>query len=161
MNNNILIIYFSYTGNTRSIAEQIHDVVGGTLFEIQPAEPYSSDYDTCEAQAKRETREGYRPVLATECDDFESYDMIFVGSPNWFNTIAPPVATFLAEHNWDGKTIVPFCTNGGGGLGQVKADIGKLCEGGKILNCLELYENGGRGANDKISKWLSDVDLSK
>lgn len=153
MKENILIAYFSYLGHTRELAEQIHKAVGGTLYEIRPAEAYSSDYDTCEAQAKKETRDGYRPPLADTCDNLASFSTIVLGTPNWFNTMAPPVATFLSMNDFSGKTVVPFCTHGGGGLGRIQRDIQKMAQGASVLDALALYENDINGAGTKIDAW--------
>lgn len=159
--NKILIAYFSYQGHTRQVAEQIRKAVGGTLFEIKPAQAYSDDYDTCEAQAKKETREGYRPPLAESCTDLASCDTILLGTPNWFNTMAPPVATFLASNDFSDKTIVPFCTNGGGGLGHIERDMKKLGEGATVLDSLEVYEGAVTDAGKQIDAWLSRNGLSR
>lgn len=154
-----LIAYFSYMGHTKGIAHQIQEQTGGTLFEIKPAVPYSEDYDTTERQGRRETREGYRPKLAEQVTDLSSYDTILLGTPNWFNTMAPPVATFLADNDFAGKKIALFCTNGGGGLGHIAADIRTLCKDSEILDSLNIYEDGGSGAKAKISDWLKKNDL--
>lgn len=154
-----LIAYFSYMGNTKGIARQIQEQTGGTLFEIKPSIPYSEDYDTTERQGRRETSEGYRPKLAGQADDLASYDAILLGTPNWFNTIAPPVATFLEDNNLAGKKIALFCTNGGGGLGHTVADIRALCKDSEILDSLNIYEDGGAGAKAKISDWLKKNSL--
>lgn len=150
---NMLIAYFSYTGHTKGIAQQVRNITGSTLFEICPATPYSSDYDTTERQGRKETRDGYQPPLA-EQTDLSTYDAILLGTPNWFNTVAPPVATFLAENDFSGKTIVPFVTNGGGGLGHIPSDIKALVKGANVMDCLNIYEDGGSGAKAKISDWL-------
>ena len=105
--NKTLIAYFSYQGHTRQLAQHIQKATDGTLFEIKPAQAYPDDYDTCEAQAKKETREGYQPELAEKCD-IAPYSTILLGTPNWFNTMAPPVAAFLAAHDFTGKTILPL-----------------------------------------------------
>ncbi len=149
-----LIAYFSYTGHTKGIAEKIQEMAGGTLFELAPAKAYSSDYDTTERQGRGETRDGYMPPLAAQVEDLESYDVILLGTPNWFNTVAPPVLTFLNENNMAGKTIVPFCTNGGGGLGQIVSVIQRMGDGAKVGDALNLYEDGGRDAGSKIAGWL-------
>lgn len=154
MKNNILIAYFSYTGNTRKIAEQIQNIIGGNLFEVEPEQGYSNDYNECETKANKEVKEGYRPKLAVECKNIDYYDIVFIGTPNWFNTMAPPVATFLYENNMSGKTIIPFCTNGGGGLGHVVSDIRTFCNDSNILNPLEIYESGGKNSESEIIKWL-------
>jgi hypothetical protein len=96
----ILIVYYSRSGNTRAIANLIHQEVGGTIHEIQPEVPYPSSYNAAVDQAKKEIPAGYRPALRSTLAQVESYDTIFVGSPNWWNTIAPPVATFLSEHDY-------------------------------------------------------------
>lgn len=95
-------------GHTAGIARQIQVQTGGTLFEIKPAEPYSDDYDTTERQGRKETQSGYRPPLADMPAELDSYDMILLGTPNWFNTIARPVASFLASSNLSGKKIGLF-----------------------------------------------------
>lgn len=159
--NKILIAYFSYQGHTRRLAGHIQKAVGGTLFEIKPSQAYSGDYDTCEAQARKETREGCRPELAENCRDLASYGTILLGTPNWFNTMAPPVATFLASGDFSGKTIVPFCTNGGGGLGHIERDMKKLGAGATIVDSLEVYEGAVADAGRKIDAWLSRNGLSR
>ncbi len=111
----ILIVYYSWSGNTRSVAEKIREITGGDIIEIVPALPYPEDYNEVVNQAKKEIREGFRPELETIIGRVDEYSRIFIGSPNWWNTVAPPVASFLAEHDLTGKTIFPFCTHGGGG----------------------------------------------
>ncbi|MCQ5128392.1 flavodoxin [Butyricicoccus faecihominis] len=156
---NTLIAYFSYTGNTKGIARQIQGLTGGDLFEIRPAAPYSQDYDTAERQGRKETRDGYRPPLAEQAPDLSGYDAVLLGTPNWFNTVAPPVASFLAENDFAGKHIALFCTNGGGGLGHIPTDIKTLCKDAKLLDGLNLYEDGGAGAKAKIADWLKKNGL--
>ena len=155
MKNTLLIAYFSYQGHTRRVAEQIQQATGGTLFEIMPAAPYSNDYDTCEAQAKKETREGTQPPLTETGPDLAAYSTVILGTPNWFNTMAPPVASFLASADFSGKTIVPFCTHGGGGLGHIVRDIQKLAAGATMLGSLDVYEGRVDNAGQNIAAWLN------
>lgn len=82
-----------------------------------------------------------------------------MGTPNWFNTVATPAATFLAENDFNGKTIIPFVTNAGGGLGHIPADIKALAKGAKVLDSLNIYEDGGSGAKNKITDWLKKSGL--
>lgn len=156
-----LIAYFSYTEHTAGIARQIQVQTGGTLFEIKPAEPYSDDYDTTERQGRKETQSGYRPPLADMPAELDSYDMILLGTPNWFNTIAPPVASFLASSNLSGKKIGLFCTNGGGGMGHTIADIKALCKDSEIMDSINIYEDGGTEAEKKIADWLKQIGLNQ
>ena len=151
----VLIAYFSRSGNTRRIAKLIHQHVGGTLHEIQPEEPYPDSYHTTVDQAKKEIQAGYRPALQSTLDHVESYDIVFIGSPNWWDTIAPPVATFLSENDLSGKTIVPFCTHGGGGLGRIGQDIARLCPQSTVLSAFEIYGSGGASAQSRVSAWLT------
>jgi flavodoxin len=153
----ILIVYFSRSGNTRKIADLIHQEVGGTIHEIQPEVPYPSSYDAVVDQAEKEIQAGYKPALQSTLDQIESFDTIFVGSPNWWNTIAPPVATFLSEYDFSGKTIVPFCTHGGGGLGRIGKDIAKLCPQSTILSSFEIYGSGTGKVQAKVSAWLRNI----
>lgn len=156
-----LIAYFSYTGHTKGIARQLQSLTGGDLFEILPAAAYSSDYDTTERQARRETRGGYRPPLARHLADSAVYDVILLGTPNWFNTVAPPVATFLAGHDFSGKKIALFCTHGGGGFGRTNADVRALCKDSEMLDSLELYEDGGADAKVKTAAWLEKIGFGR
>ncbi len=149
--NKTLTIYYSHSGNTRKIANEIHRVVGGDIVEIEPLESYPGDYNTLVEQAKRELHSGYRPKLKVRLDSVEPYDTVFVGSPNWWHTIAPPVITFLSDTNLSGKTIIPFITHGGGGLGRSALDIAGLCPNSMILKSLAVY-----GADvDIAQKWLA------
>jgi flavodoxin len=135
--------------------------VGGTIHEIQPEVPYPSSYDEVVDQAEKEIEAGYKPALRSTVDRVASYDTIFVGSPNWWSTIAPPVATFLSQYDLSGKTIVPFCTHGGGGLARIGKDIAKLCPQSTILGSFEIYESGAGNAQAKVSAWLSKIGMTQ
>ena len=109
-------------------------------------------------QGHRETSDGYRLSLAAHID-LSDFDTILLGTPNRFNTVAPPAATFLAGSDFSGKTIIPFVTNGGGGLGHIPADIKALAKGAKVLDSLNIHEDGGSGAKNKITDWLKKSGL--
>jgi flavodoxin len=159
-NKKALVVYYSYTGNTRALAEQIRQSVDGDIFEIQPATPYSSDYDTVVNQGKKEVESGYKPPLKRKVDNLSSYEVIFVGTPIWWYTIAPPVATFLAESDLAGKTIIPFCTHGGYGAGHSLEDIKKLAPKSQVLD--ELVLSGSNKYEQKeILAWLSKVGFGE
>ncbi len=159
MTEHILIAYFSRSGNTCKIAKLIQQEVGGTLHEIQPEVPYPKAYNATTDQAKREIRAGYKPPLRSTLDHIEAYDTIFVGSPNWWSAIAPPIATFLSEYDLSGKTIVPFCTHGGGGSGRIAQDIAKLCPRSTVLSILGVYGSGSGNVQAEVSAWLHSVGL--
>ena len=160
MAEHILVVYFSRSGNTRKIANLIHQEVGGIIHEIRPEVPYPNSYNAVVDQAEKEIQAGYKPALQSTLDHIESYDTIFVGSPNWWSTIAPPVATFLSEYDLSGKTIVPFCTHGGGGLGRIGKDVAKLCPRSTVLSSFDVYESETGNAQAKVSAWLRKVGMT-
>lgn len=159
MAEHILIVYFSHSGNTRKIANLIRQEVGGSLHEILSEVPYPNVYNVVVDQAKKEIKAGYKPPLQSTLDQIEAYDTVFVGSPNWWSTIAPPVVTFLSEYDLSGKTIVPFCTHGGGGLGRISQDIAKLCPQSTILSSFGTYGSGAGNAQAEVSAWLNQVGI--
>jgi len=156
MSKDILIAYYSWHGNTRKIAEQIASVTGGTLFEIEPVQPYSTDYSATTAKAKDEIRKGFRPELKA-MPEVTAPSTVFVGSPIWWGTMAPPVATLLGRSDLSGKTVVPFCTHGGGGSGSFSRDVAKLCTSSTVTRELSLYGDGGNAAVGQIRAWLDAI----
>ncbi len=161
MSNNFLVAYFSHSGNTRVVAQQIHEKVGGDIFEIISVNLYPRDYNECVNQAKKELRENYKPILKTKIDDMKPYDMVFLGYPNWWGTIPMPVVTFLSEHDLSNKTIAPFCTNEGSQLGRSVEDIKKLCPKSTVVRGLSLRGSGVKNAQNDVSKWLRELDTNK
>ena len=153
----ILIAYYSWSGNTRFAAEQIQKVTGGTLFEIKPAKAYPSDYSACVDQAKQECRDEFKPELATKVEDFAKYDVIFVGTPNWWSTMAPPVRSFLAGYDFSGKTVIPFVTHGGGGMARCERDMRKVCPKAAFGKGGAFSGGSIRNAADTLNKWVDEV----
>lgn len=156
---NILTVYFSYSGNTRDCARRIQKEIGGDLVEIVPVDSYPSGYDAVVEQARQELKSGYRPQLEPTAADMASYDVVFVGSPNWWNTVAPPVMTFLAEHDFAGKAVFPFVTHEGTGLGQSIRDIAALCPGATVTSGLAIRGTEAKIAGGKISEWLRRLGM--
>ena len=159
MKQKILILYFSHSGNTFKVAKAIQEQTGGTLCELKPKQPYPAAYNTIVEQAKKEISTGFLPDLYPIKEDVKNYDVIFVGTPNWWSTIAPPIAAFLSSHDLSEKTVVPFCTHGGGGIAQVASDIAKLCPYSSVLNSLQVYSNGGSGLQKNIADWLEKIGI--
>ncbi|MFA6078231.1 MAG: flavodoxin [Candidatus Omnitrophota bacterium] len=160
-NKKILVAYFSHSGNTREIAEQIHKIVGGDIFEIQSVEPYPGDYNAVVDQARKELDSGFRPALRTNLENMGSYDIIFIGYPNWWGTFPAPVKTFLTEYDLSGKTIAPFCTHGGSGLGKSVADISSLCPNSTVLEGIAIWGKDVKGAQAIVSEWLQKIKITK
>ena len=157
MSSKILIAYFSHSGNTRTVAEQIHTRIGGELFSIETVVAYPSDYHTVVEQAKREWNSGYCPPLKTKINHLETYDILLIGSPNWWGTIAPPIRTFLENMDGNGKTLAPFITHEGSGLGRAEADLQKLCPKATVLHGLAIRGGSIRHAQNEIQHGLQKL----
>ena len=155
----VLVVYFSHSGNTREVARTIHGQVGGQLLELQTVDPYPGDYDTLVKQAKRELETGYRPRLKPQAVDVAACQVVFLGYPNWWGTMPMPVATFLSEHDFAGKTIAPFCTHEGSRLGRSVADIRKLCPGATVLEGLAIRGRDAGNAQGDVAEWLRGIHI--
>lgn len=150
----VLIIYYSRSGNTRELAKQIHEIVNGDMVELETVKPYPDEYNAVTKQAKEELNSGYKPPLRTKVNNIGAYDVIFVGSPNWWSTIASPVRTFLSEYDLSGKTIAPFITHAGSRLGRSAADISMLCPKSTILDGLAIWGKDVKTAQNEVSAWV-------
>lgn len=153
----VLIAYYSWGGNTKYAAEAIRKLTGGTLFEIKPVTPYPKDFKECVNQAMKEVRAKFKPELASKVDDLGKYDVIFVGTPNWIGTIAPPVASFLSSSDLKGKTVIPFVTHGRGGLQKCERDIRQLCEKSTVLKAGAFSGATIKQSDAKIEEWVKSV----
>ena len=154
----ILIAYFSWSGNTKYVAEKIHNTTGGDMFQIETATPYPNDYhETAYGVAKKQHDENIKPELKNN-GDVSSYDVIFVGTPAWWYEMAPAVKTFLSENNFEGKTIVPFITHGGGGQYTIAKDMEKLAKGSKVLKPFVVTERGSSNLQDEVNAWLKELN---
>jgi len=158
MKNDILIAYYSWSGNTRAIAELIERKTGGTLFEIQPVQPYTTDYGAVVAQAKEEIQTGFRPELKA-VPELTSYKFVFLGTPIWWHTMAPPLAAFIDCFDLKEKNVVPFHTHGGGGVSEYENDIIKMCPNSTVTKGFGTYNRGGSETEAKMSTWLSDIGI--
>jgi len=162
MNNkrdNVLIAYFSQSGNTREIAHQIHEIIGGSLFEIEPVDPYPRDNGDTVTLARKQLNEGHRPGLKTTVTNMDTYKVVFIGFPNWWNTIPMPIASFLAGYDFSGKSIAAFCTHGGSGLGRSITDIQKICPHSIMMEGLEIRGSRVTSAQNEIKAWLHNLDM--
>lgn len=155
----MLVAYFSHTGNTRSIARQIQEATGADVFEIVPANPYPAAYGDVLARGRQELKDNNMPELKTAVPDIAPYDVVFVGSPNWFNTVVPPVMTFLSARDFSGKTIVPFVTHGGGGLGKSVQDVKRLAPGATLLEGRAFRGDAVKDAGEDVRAWLRELRL--
>lgn len=150
----ILIAYFSHSGNTRLIANDIHKLVGGDLFEIKTVREYAPDFDTTVDQAREDLRNNARPELAAKVANMQDYNLIFVGFPNWVGTMPMAVFSFLEQHDFKGKTIIPFCTHGTSGISNTVSDLTKLNLQADIRQHIGIYRNDVRTAEQAVAEWL-------
>ena len=153
----ILVAYYSWGGNTKKIAQKIQEQVGGDIFEIETKIAYPENYKETVAQAKKEINDGFRPEMKTNVENIAQYDVIFVGSPNWWATIAPIVSTFLEANDLSGKTVIPFITHGGGGAQKTVSDITEQCKNCDIKEAYVCYESMGMG----LGKWIKSTGDAK
>lgn len=154
----VLVAYFSWSGNTRSVANQIAELTDGKLFEIQTTTPYPEEYRLCTEVAKKEKEANARPELKTKVDNINTYDVIFVGYPNWWGTAPMAIWTFLENYNFSGKTVIPFCTHGGGGEQNCFKDFVKHTEKATIKKGFLINGGSANSARTKVEKWLHEID---
>ena len=153
-----LSAYFSHSGNTQVIARQIHEKAGGDLFRIVSKDPYPAEYNAVVERARKELDRDYLPALKTTVADMDAYSRIFIGYPNWWGTVPRPVAAFLSAYDFSGKTIAPFCTHEGSGLGQSIDDIKKACPQSTVLEGIAIRGGDVRNAQGPVTAWLKDID---
>lgn len=153
--NDVLVIYFSRTGTTETLAKAIHEKTGGDLVEIIPTEPYSEVYNECTARAQREISADARPEIMTRINNIDQYKTIILGYPIWWNTVPPVVRTFLDSYNLSGKTIMPFCTHGGSGISGSMTKLKELCSDSNVTVGLDSSSAAS------IDKWLDDTGFHK
>lgn len=145
----VLIVYYSNTGTTESAAEQIAAFTGGTLSKIERAE----EYGDLEAEAEAEIQEGEQPEIITDIENLEAYDTIFVGYPIWWDEAPAMISTFLANNDFAGKTIIPFCTSASDDIGNSLHIFEELCPDAVIADGLTVND-----ATD-IEPWLQDLGI--
>jgi len=140
-------------GNTEIAAKLLQEITGGDLFKIEPIQPYSKDYNECISQAQEDQRRDARPELKAYPDSLDGYDTIYLGYPNYWGTMPMPVFTFLERFDWTGKTIRPFCTHEGSGMGRSERDVKRLCSGAKVEKGLAIHGNRVNRAEKELAAW--------
>lgn len=145
-------------GNAELIANWIAEETGGDLFSIKTQNKYSSDYDECLNQARKERDNNERPALVGRVNNIDDYDVIFLGFPNWWYTCPMAVFTFVESYDLSGKTIIPFCTHGTGGLSRTIRDLKNLlpdnCE---VLEPIGVYRPEVKNSKSKVLDWLRNL----
>jgi flavodoxin len=166
----VLIVYLSRTHNTKAIAEIIQQQVGGKLTALELQSPYPANYQATVAQVTKENETGYLPPLKTKIDSIGKYDVIFIGFPTWGMQLPPPMKSFLHQYNLEGKTIIPFNTNAGYGIGSTFQTVRELCPKSKVLEGFTMkggIERDGQllvikgnyliKAKAEVKKWLAKI----
>lgn len=171
-NSNILIAYFSRTGenysvgviekgNTHMIADMIGEELRADMFEITTVTPYPDTYDECTDAAKKEQEENARPEIAGSVENMDDYDVIFLGYPIWWSDMPMAVYTFLESYDFSGKTIVPFCTHEGSGLSSTENSIAEVCPNAEVLEGLSVRgsvaQNEQDEAKEAVMNWLKEI----
>ncbi|EDM37957.1 Flavodoxin [Pedobacter sp. BAL39] len=169
---NILIVYLSRTNNTKAIAELIQKEVGGKMVSLELQQPYPENYQAIVDQVAKENADGFLPPLKTKIDSIENFDVIFLGFPTWGMQLPPPMKSFLRQYDLKGKTLVPFNTNAGFGIGSTFQTVKELApssnilegfsmQGGKERDGVYLVIQGEKEkqAKAEIIKWLKTINI--
>lgn len=156
-----LVVYFSRSGNTESVAERIAERTDADVFEIVTVQDYPEDYNELLDFARNEQRENARPELATHIENMDVYDVIFLGYPNWWGDMPMPLYSFLDEYDLSGKTIMPFVTSGGSGFSRTIRAIENAEPEATVLEGLSIRD---RRVNDSstdraIEEWIDESGL--
>lgn len=155
-----LVVYFSWSGNTESVANEIQAQTGADIFEIVPAEPYTDDYDALLDIAQEEQASEARPEIAQTVENFDQYDVIYFGFPNWWGDMPMILYTFLDEYDFSGKTIAPFVTSGGSGFSGTIGTIESMEPDATVVNGLSLGSSAAADPGNAVAEWLSDIGLA-
>ena len=160
-NGKILVAYFSHSGNTKKIAEEIQSKTGADIFEIKTVNAYSDDYNTVLDEAKAEQNDKARPELSEKVKDMTQYQTVIIGYPIWWGDMPMAVYSFLDEYDLSGKTVLPFCTHGGSGLCQTDKNIQNEEKDAKVTDGLAISDASLDDADGDIDQWLKRNGVTK
>ena len=141
-------------GNTEVVAEKLQALTGADLFEIKQVHPYSDEYNTCIAEAKKDKQEDARPALEALPENMDQYDTVYLLYPNYWGTMPMAVFTLLDAFDWTGKNIKPLCTNEGSGMGSSEEDLKKMCKGAEIKPGLAVTGSYVNECDEKLKGWF-------
>ena len=160
---NVLVVYYSATGNTETVANYIAEATGGDIFEITPAEPYTDDDLNWSDENSRVTREHEDESLrdveltTTQVENWDSYDTVFIGYPIWWGIAAWPVDGFVEANDFTGKTVIPFCTSSSSGLGESGELLAELAGTGDWQEGQRFRSSVSR---EDVNEWVDSLGLS-
>ena len=164
----VLIVFFSHAGenygvgnvkvgNTRLVADEIQKITGGDVFEIVAEKNYEMPYDALTKLAKEESEKGEKPAFKGEVKNIAQYETVFIGGPIWWGTYPQVMFTFFDKYNLNGKTVIPFSTHEGSGLGSVVGDLKKLYPKANFKTAFSIYGHESRKDLGKVDKWLKQL----
>ena len=150
-------------GNTNIVADMIAEETNADTFEIARSTPYPESYEECTEEAKQEQNANARPTITATIDNFDDYDVIFIGYPIWWGDMPMPVYTFLESYDFSGKTVIPFCTHEGSGLSSTESSIASTCAGANVLEGLSITGSTAQNEPDTtkqtVDEWLGKLDI--
>lgn len=158
----MLVVYYSWSnGNTKRIAEQLAEKTGADLVRIETKVPYRGSHEAVVEQGQREVEAGFMPEIKPLSVDLSDYDVIAIGTPTWWYTMAPAVLTFLTTHDFSGKTVIPFMTNGGW-PGHVIKDMKARCKGADFMHEMQIrFDSRGKDHLEtpmrEIKEWIGEI----
>ena len=159
----VLVVYYSASGNTKRVAEDIAEAAGGDLFEITPTEPYTSDdlnWTNSDSRVSREhDDESLRdvPLTSTELENWDDYDTVLIGYPIWWGIAAWPVDNFVKNNDFTGKTVIPFATSSSSGMGQSGTLLAEMAGTGDWQDGQRFHSNASQS---DVADWVSGLDLN-
>ncbi|HJC23177.1 MAG TPA: NAD(P)H-dependent oxidoreductase [Candidatus Eisenbergiella merdavium] len=153
-----LVVYFSWSGNTESVATEIQPQTGADIFEIVPSEPYTDDYDTLLDIAQDEQANDARPAIAQSVENFDQYETVYFGFPNWWGDMPMILYTFLDDYDFSGKTIAPFVTSGGSGF---SGTIESMEPDATVTEGLSLGSSEAADPAAAVTEWLAGIGLAE
>ena len=157
----MLIVYYSHTGNAKFVAEHIQSLTGADVYELKPTDPYPEDFGVTVARVGQEKEAGVLPELSGKINNLADYDVIFLGTPNWYGTLSMPMLSFLNSYDLSGKTIVPFITFGRGGLMNTITDLNALAPNATILEAFGVSSDNVKDSQPDVTQWLERIGILK
>lgn len=154
-NKKVLVAYFSLRGGvTKQVAEEIHRKVGGDLFRIEPEVPYPSEYSDVVARAKEERNNNMYPKIKRKVPRFAAYDTIYLGIPIWFGQLPGVVKTFIAQHDFRGKVVVPFATSGKSSITKIMPHLTQMLPKSRLMEGILILKDEVDSSAPRIDQWL-------
>jgi flavodoxin len=158
---NALIVYYSWSGNTRRVAEEIQSQTDADIFELVPEKPYTDNYNTLLDIAQKEQRDNARPAISGSIDGIADYDVVYIGYPNWWSDMPMILYSFFDAYDLSGKMIAPFCTSGGSGLSGTIAAIKSIEPSATVLDGLHVRDSGAKNPGNAVTNWLSSLNFEQ